>query len=123
MIEGTPTNDCQPPSTESTLGGPSPEGSGPSEAQRASLIRNLQVHALTQAHPMAANLQMLSADLFQHMSRLCNALQKENPDSPSASPGFKNYERKLETMLKVARQIDRFAQVERLYPGDSEACS
>ena len=67
---------------------------------------------------MAANLQMLAADVIYLTSRIFNAINKESTDLPMTSAGYK----KVELGLKCAREIDRLAQAQRLYmPRDSEA--
>jgi hypothetical protein len=76
-------------------------------------VLRLRVQALQQADPLAANLQMMCADLIAHATQVNQALTKESPEGAVTSSGYRAYEKKSDLLLKLARQIDRFAHLQR----------
>jgi hypothetical protein len=67
-----------------------------------------------------AVMEMLSADLAGCAARLSQSLTKESPDVPVLSSAFKAFARKAELLLKFARQIDRFAHIQRQHLAEEE---
>jgi hypothetical protein len=88
-----------------------PEDSGPTRMEREGLIRALCVNALQRKDPLAANLQMLNADLFAIAAQVNQALAKESPEGAITTSGFRAYEKKTDMLLKLARQIDRLSSL------------
>ena len=89
-----------------------PKDSEPTQEEREGLIRALRVKALQPKDPLAANLEMLNADLIAAAAQVNQALAKESPDGAVTSSGFRAYEKKTDLMLKLTRQIDRLASIQ-----------
>ncbi|MFL5338728.1 MAG: hypothetical protein ACJ8F7_01060 [Gemmataceae bacterium] len=85
-----------------------PAGPGP---DRLALVQAYRVQALERPDPLAANLGMMAGDLFVLTHALGTRLAAA-PD-PAAARGFG---RDVEMYLKITRQIDRLAQLERRAP-------
>ena len=90
---------------------PLPPESGAHHDERARMIDALRAQALQRSDPMAANIEMLSADLVVCATRVFQSMASEDPATPITSAAYQAFERKAELSLKFTRQIDRFAQI------------
>jgi hypothetical protein len=78
--------------------------------ERLALIRAYQNQALQRADPLAANLAVLTADLFQYAYRLKQSMEESLTGSPA---DYADWAPGIEWYLRCVRQIDRLAQLER----------
>jgi hypothetical protein len=113
MSEDNGANERQETGPEEKAAAADPKKSAPTQEERDRLIRALQSQALQRTDPLSANLEMLCADLVACANRVNQALAKESPDLPVHSSGYKAFERKADLSLKLTRQIDRFANLQR----------
>ena len=96
------------------------KNAGPTEEERANLVRDLQTHAMERKQdPMAAGVELLCGDLMAFAFLVRKAID-EDSRNPVTSAGFKKFERKAELLLRLSRQIDRFAQIRRQMSSESE---
>ena len=87
---------------------------GPALQEREALIQSVQIQALARKQdPLAASLDLLCGDLMALAFRVKQTMDEETHAGPPGSSGFKGFERRAELLLKVARQIDRFAHLRR----------
>jgi hypothetical protein len=85
----------------------------PTDEERLARIRELQARALTRPDPLAANLEVLEADLMLFAYRVSRSLEETlacPPDPAGPPPPFG---RLAETYLKLLRQLDRLVAVSR----------
>jgi len=113
MSEDNGANERQKTGPEEKSSAAPPKDSGPTQEERDRLILALQSRALQRKDPLSANLDMLCADLVACANRVNQALAKESPDLPVHSSGYRAFERKADLSLKLTRQIDRFANLQR----------
>ena len=101
---------------------PKPDNMPPTREQRLALVRSFQARALRQAEsdPLAANLQVISGDLMAFAHRLGEAVQANLAAALTSPDGYDRFARDAELYLKFARQLDRFAQIERQLGGVSK---
>lgn len=86
--------------------------------QRLELIQKFQEEALERQNPLAANLAVINGDLMTMAFRLKQSIEKTSVKSDSAS--FRQIAQQTEAYLKCVRQIDRFAQIDRLLSKHTE---
>lgn len=77
---------------------------------RLALIRAFQAEAMRRAHPLAANLAVINGDLMQLVYRLRQTLDESRTGSPTDFPQFAQ---QAELWLRLVRQVDRLAQLDR----------
>jgi hypothetical protein len=95
---------------------------GPTEDERADLVRALQKQALTRNQdPLASCVELLCGDAValafqvrESMSEACRNIAA-NPSS------FKSFETRADLFLRLTRQIDRLARITRQRSTDAEA--
>jgi hypothetical protein len=105
-----------PPSAEAPANGTTAADKLPaplSRDRRAGLILSFQVEAWAMSDPLAANLRVFNGDLLQIASGLQLVIAENLAQALATPGGQKKLDRQLEMYLKVARQVDRFAQIER----------
>ena len=68
---------------------------------------------------VAAGVELLCGDLMAFAFLVRKAID-EDSRNPVTSAGFKKFERKAELLLRLSRQIDRFAQIRRQMSSESE---
>ena len=94
---------------------------GPTEEERANLIRDLQTQAMERKQdPMAASMELLCGDLMAFAFQVRKAMDEESRKIPVNSAGFKTFERKADLLLRFSRQIDRLAQIRRHLSSESK---
>ena len=96
--------------------GGSPGEAPPSREQRMALVGALQAQALRRPDPLAANLGVIAGDLMGFAHGLAAAAQAGLADGAASAEARRSFLHNLEVYLKVVRQIDRLAQLERQPP-------
>jgi hypothetical protein len=77
------------------------------------LVRAFQAEALARTDLLAANLGVLSGDLMGFAHQLAVAVQANLAQGATSAAGRKRLFQDTEVYLKIVRQIDRLAQLER----------
>jgi hypothetical protein len=80
------------------------------------LVGALQAQALRRPDPLAANLGVIAGDLMGFAHGLAAAAQAGLADGAASAEARRSFLHNLEVYLKVVRQIDRLAQLERQPP-------
>jgi hypothetical protein len=84
---------------------------------RLALIRAFQAQAMTRANPLAANLAVINGDLMHLVYQLQQAVDKSVTGSPT---DFSQLARRAELLLRLVRQVDRLAQLDRQFTQAAE---
>lgn len=90
-----------------------PKECSPNRAERLGLIQALQCRALKRTDPLAANIEMFTGDLMQFAYQMRESLEETLVKGTASPQGSRQWERKVDTYLKVMRQIDRLTQIGR----------
>jgi hypothetical protein len=77
------------------------------------LVRAFQAQAARRPDPLAANLGVISGDLMGFAHALAAAVQADLAQGATSAKGHRRFVQDAEVYLKVVRQIDRLAQLER----------
>ncbi len=104
-----PAGDSLPPAKRA-------ETSGPTPVQRLEMIHRFQAEAMKRADPLAANLGVLSGDLMLFAFRISEAVEPVLTASVTSEGKFGAFAQQAEMYLRVVRQLDRLAQIERQLP-------
>jgi len=104
--------------TNAVSGKASKDGSVPvdtpvSREQRQALVWAHQARSLQQQNPLVANLGVISGDLMSFAHGLAPALQSGIERGLTSAESHRGFTHLAEFYLKVVRQIDRLAQIER----------
>ena len=102
--------------TESETEPNPPAPPGPTQAQRTELVRRLQAEACRRADPLAANLGLMTADLIGMSHGLLAHVQAALAADGAGAVADPQFAKTAELSLRVLRQIDRFAHLERTVP-------
>src|SRR5213595_3827825 len=90
-----------------------PSMAGPTPAQRQALARSLQAKALEDTDPLRANLIAITGDLALLAHELNTALQAGLASDGVTAGGRQRFASDCELYLKLVRQLDRLAQLQR----------
>jgi hypothetical protein len=104
MSEATPVSDAQPTvhnDSESQMD------------QRMKMVRKFQAKAVARSDPLAANLGVILSDLMLIAHIEAVNMQETIAEATTAGKPVPQDERKTDTYLKFARQIERMARVDR----------
>jgi len=82
-------------------------------ARRQALVRAHQAQALQRPDPLAANLGVISGDLMGFAHVLAPAVQADLERTPTSAQSHRRFTHEAELYLKIVRQIDRLARIER----------
>jgi hypothetical protein len=89
------------------------QDSAPTLSERLALVHSLQRQALAQSDPLAANLRMIEGDLMGIAHRVADQMQRQLPEGAISEETRRRFVHDMELYLKVVRQADRLAQLER----------
>jgi hypothetical protein len=93
--------------------GTTPGDAPPTLDQRLALVRAFQAQAMRRQDPRAANLGIISADLMGFAHGLAATVQANLAQRPASAEGRQRFIQDAEVYLKVVRQVNRLAQIER----------
>jgi hypothetical protein len=114
-------NDGHPQGAQEKAQDGAAKNAGPTEEERADLIRGLQTQAMERKQdPLAASVELLCGDLMVFAFRVRKEMDEESRNIPVNPASFKAFEKRAELLLRIARQIDRFAQIRRQLSSESE---
>jgi hypothetical protein len=114
-------NDVQRPDAQEKGRDGAGKNAGPTEEERAELIRDLQTQAMERKQdPLAASVELLCGDLMGFAFQVRKSMDEECRKITVNPASFKAFEKRAELLLRFARQIDRFAQIRRQLSSESE---
>jgi hypothetical protein len=87
--------------------------SSPTLSERMALVRAYQQQAMTRPDPLAANLGTIAGDLMRIAHALTPLVQPQMLQGTDSEATRRRVVANLELYLKVVRQSDRLAQIER----------
>ena len=85
----------------------------PTLSERLALVHAYQQQALARPDPLAANLGTIAGDLLNYAHRLACQAQAQLAQGAVSEETDRRFVSHLELFLKVVRQSDRLAQIER----------
>ena len=85
----------------------------PTLGERRALVRTYQRQAMARPDPLAANLGVIAGDLMNISHALAMGLQIQLGQEEISAEKRRRFESNMELCLKVVRQFDRLAQIER----------
>jgi hypothetical protein len=87
--------------------------SSPTLSERMALVRAYQQQAMARPDPLAANLGTIAGDLMSFAHALTSLVQPQLLQGAVSEETRRRFVANLELYLKVVRQSDRLAQIER----------
>jgi hypothetical protein len=87
--------------------------SAPTLSERMTLVRAYQQQAMARPDPLAANLGTIAGDLMSFAHALGPLVQSQLAQGAVSEETRRQFVANMELYLKVVRQTDRLAQIER----------
>ena len=91
----------------------------PTWSERMALVRAYQQQALARPNPLAANLGIVAADVMSFAHALAHQAQTQLAQGTISEETRRRFVAQMELYLKVVRQSDRLAQIERQLGADA----
>jgi hypothetical protein len=109
----TEKNDTASPLRRTSEESPTPNRQEPSTEGREVLVQSLRNHAITRRDPLAANLEMISADLMLVAHRQKEILEANLAAQRDPARQQEQFASDAERYLKFVRQIERLTRCTR----------